>query len=306
MRKLDLIKEIDRTVEFISRYIHSAGLENAVLGLSGGIDSSLSAALAARALGKEHVFGAMLPWKHSQDASYNDALTVAEWLGIRHEKIPITPMVEAYFQNYQPHLLPQENVPQDLSCIDSGSAGSASCSTENVLRDLSGRDSGLAGSASCSTPADALRLGNWMARTRMCILYDLSAKYQGLVVGTSNRTELLVGYFTQYGDGACALEPIGHLYKTEVWEMARILGIPKQVIDKTPTADLWAGQTDESELGFTYLRLDEILYALTEQQLDDKELLKSGFQSTELSKARNLMAKTEFKRKLPPLIDDHI
>jgi NAD+ synthase len=255
MRKIDLVKEIDRIVDFIARYVHSAGLENAVLGLSGGVDSGLSAALATRALGKEHVFGVMLPWKNSQPASYEDALTVANRLGIQHEKIPITPMVEAYFNNYQ-------------------------------------------------AEAATLRLGNWMARTRMCVLYDLSAKYKALVVGTSNRTELLVGYFTQYGDGACAFEPIGHLYKTEVWDMAKLLDLPEQVINKTPTADLWAGQTDEAELGISYLRLDEILYAVTEQKVETPELIAAGFTEAEVIKVRNLMQRTEFKRNLPPLIDD--
>ena len=101
-----------------------------------------------------------------------------------------------------------------------------------------------------------------MARERMCVLYDLSAKYKALVAGTGNISELLIGYCTQYGDSACAFEPIGHLYKTEVKEIAKILGLPKRVIEKNPTADLWENQTDEDEMGITYQKLDEAWYVL--------------------------------------------
>ncbi len=255
MRKLDLTIEIQSAAQFIRDYVQSSGLANVVIGLSGGIDSSLSAALAVKALGKEHVYGAMLPWENSSPASYNDALLLAQHLGMHHEKIEITPMVKAYFDNY-------------------------------------------------AAKADNLRLGNWMARTRMCVLYDLSAQYKGLVVGTSNRTEILVGYFTQHGDGACAFEPIGHLYKTEVWQMAALLGIPQQIIDKTPTADLWANQTDEDEIGIKYSRLDAILYSLTEENKSTEDIIKEGIPRSQVHRVIELMNKTVFKRQLPPLITD--
>jgi len=253
MRKIDLRAEINRISDFIRNYVRNSGMDNVVIGLSGGIDSSLSAALAVQALGKEHVYGVMLPWKNSNPASFNDALLLAEQLQIHHEKIDITPMVDAYFNNYQPD-------------------------------------------------ANPLRLGNWMARTRMCVLYDLSAKYHGLVVGTSNRTELLVGYFTQHGDGACAFEPIGHLYKTEVWQMAEILNIPEIIIRKVPTADLWAGQTDEGELGLFYPQLDEILYATTEEKLSKSGIIQKGYTAEQIDKVIQLMKRSEFKRNLPPLV----
>jgi NAD+ synthase len=255
MRTLDLSAEIDKIAIFISEYTLASGLSNIIIGLSGGIDSSLSAALAVKALGKEHVFGVMLPWKNSSPDSYNDALTLARKLGIQHERIEITPMVTPYFEIYEEH-------------------------------------------------ADNLRLGNWMARTRMCVLYDLSAKYKGLVLGTSNRTELLVGYFTQHGDGACAFEPIGHLYKTEVWQMAALLGVPQQIIDKIPTADLWANQTDEDEIGMKYTQLDAILYSLTEEHKTSEELLLSGIPQDKIYRVIDLMKRTEFKRLLPPLITE--
>jgi NAD+ synthase len=255
MRKLDFAVEIERIVRFICSYVKSSGLHNVVIGLSGGVDSSVSAALAVKALGKEHVYGVMLPWKSSSPDSYADALTLARQLGIQHERIEITPVVEPYFEIYE---------------HDAGN----------------------------------LRLGNWMARTRMCVLYDLSAKYTGLVLGTSNRTELLVGYFTQFGDGACAFEPIGHLYKTEVWHLAELLGIPEQIIHKTPTADLWANQTDEGEIGLKYSLLDLILYRLTEDNKTPAQLVNSGIPPEKVQRAVDLMRKTEFKRQLPPLITD--
>jgi NAD+ synthase len=254
MREIDLGKEISRITDFIRNYSRQSGLENVIIGLSGGIDSSLSAALAVKALGKDYVYGVMLPWEKSSPASFDDALILAEQLGIHHEKIDITPMVKAYFDTFQPK-------------------------------------------------ADNLRLGNWMARTRMCVLYDLSAKYQGLVVGTSNLTELLVGYFTQHGDGACAFEPIGHLYKTEVWQMAALLGIPQSIIDKVPTADLWSGQTDEGELGLKYAQLDEILYRMTELKQPENDIISAGYTSDQIRRVAELMRKSEFKRHLPPVIE---
>lgn len=257
MRTLDLTREIDRITEFINNYIHSGGFSKAIIGLSGGIDSSLSAALSVKALGKENVIGLMLPYKNSSPASYEDALLLAEQLGITHQRIDITPMVDSYFDVSQPQ-------------------------------------------------ADMLRRGNWMARTRMCVLYDLSAKNKALVVGTSNRTELLVGYFTQFGDGACAFEPIGHLYKTEVWQMSAMLNIPEKIIKKTPTADLWANQTDEGELGLFYPQLDEILYLLTEQHLQPDAIIAQGFTSEQVQRVQNLMQRSQFKRMLPPTLEGSV
>ena len=116
--------------------------------------------------------------------------------------------------------------------------------------------------------ADMLRRGNRIARERMCILYDLSSKYKALVVGTSNKSEIYSGYCTQFGDSASAFEPIAHLYKTEVYEIASTIKIPEVIIDKKPTADLWEGQTDENELGITYNELDKILYLLLDEEKD--------------------------------------
>ena len=149
--------------------------------------------------------------------------------------------------------------------------------------------------------ADALRRGNRMARERMCVLFDLSAKYRALVAGTGNRSELLVGYCTQYGDSACAFEPIGHLYKTEIFELARLLDLPSCVIEKHPTADLWDGQTDEEEMGISYENLDTILHNLYDLNLAEKEIENQGFEKTEIENVKRMVKRSEFKRNMPPI-----
>lgn len=151
--------------------------------------------------------------------------------------------------------------------------------------------------------ADSLRRGNRMARERMCILFDQSAKYDGLVAGTGNKSELLTGYLTQHGDGACAFEPIGHLYKTEVFELARYLGLPEIVINKSPSADLWEDQTDEDEMGIRYAELDRILYHLYELDNQVLTLLAKGARMRDINLVVNLYKKSEFKRSLPPVIE---
>jgi len=148
---------------------------------------------------------------------------------------------------------------------------------------------------------DQLRKGNIMARERMIILYDLSHKEGGLVVGTSNKTESLLGYGTLFGDTACAINPLGDLYKTHVWALAAECGVPKKIIDKKPTADLWQGQTDESELGFRYKDVDALLYHMVDERRTDEELKALGFLPDFISAIRNRIRKNQFKR-LPPLI----
>jgi len=143
--------------------------------------------------------------------------------------------------------------------------------------------------------ADPLRRGNFMARMRMSVLFDLSAKHRALVVGTSNQSELMTGYFTQYGDSAAAIEPIGQLYKTEVWEMARHLNIPECIINKAPTADLWQDQTDEAEMGIEYRILDAILYAIKQGSSLDT------FAPEKVKKVQELIRRSEFKRLNPPM-----
>jgi NAD+ synthase len=148
---------------------------------------------------------------------------------------------------------------------------------------------------------NAIRKGNIMARARMIILYDQSEAFQGLVLGTGNKTEILLGYSTLYGDSACAINPIGDLYKTQVRQLAREIGIPEVILEKPPSADLWAGQTDEDELGFTYEEVDRLLYLLIDHRYSPEDLVASGFEDTFVQKIMDRIRRNQFKRILPPI-----
>lgn len=236
-------------VGFLKDEILKVGAKRAVLGLSGGIDSALVCHLAAEALGPENVYAICMPYKTSNPESEAHARLVVQASGVNFSVIPITPMVDAYF---------------------------------NLFPD-----------------ADNMRRGNKMARERMTILFDHSALYGALVLGTSNKTELLLGYGTLYGDMASALNPIGDLYKTHIWQLSEEVGVPKPVIDKKPSADLWAGQTDEEELGFTYREVDELLYRMVDQRATFEELVANGFAPDFVEKIYNRVQNSHFKRRMP-------
>jgi NAD+ synthase len=146
-----------------------------------------------------------------------------------------------------------------------------------------------------------MRRGNAMARMRMIILYDQSEAFRGLVLGTGNKTEILLGYTTLYGDSACALNPLGDLYKTQIRQLARALNVPDAIISKPPTADLWKDQTDEGELGFTYADVDQLLYLLVDQRYSPEECIEAGFSPDFVSKVVERVRRNQFKRVLPPI-----
>ena len=254
MRNLDLNKEKVRIIDFIRNYLSNAERDRLVVGLSGGVDSAVSTALAVEAIGSSNVTALIMPYETSNSESVADASDLAKQLGIDYQIIDITPVTKAYFENYAPE-------------------------------------------------ADHLRIGNWLARIRMCVLYDFSAKLQALVLGTSNRTEFMIGYFTQFGDSACAFEPIGHLYKTEVWKLAKILHIPEKIINKTPTADLWPGQSDEQEIGISYPVLDEIVYELTELHLSISSTENLSYPVELYQKVERMIQSSAFKRRMPLILE---
>jgi len=148
---------------------------------------------------------------------------------------------------------------------------------------------------------DKRRAGNIMARMRMIVLYDQSVPFNGLVMGTSNKSEMLLGYSTVFGDSAAALQPIGDLYKTQVRQLARSIGVPEKIIQKAPSADLWAGQTDEGELGFTYEAVDKLLYLLVDQRYPPESCVEEGFDPDFIEKVMRRMRQNHFKRIMPPI-----
>ena len=149
--------------------------------------------------------------------------------------------------------------------------------------------------------ADRVRRGNVMARMRMIVLYDHSAAFGGLVVGTGNKTEILLGYSTLYGDAAYALNPIGDLYKTQVWQLAEAVGVPDVIVKKAPSADLWVGQTDEDELGFSYRLADQILYRLVDERYTPEEVIAQGFPAEVVWAIVERVRRNHYKRVMPPI-----
>jgi NAD+ synthase len=149
--------------------------------------------------------------------------------------------------------------------------------------------------------AGPVRHGNIMARARMIVIYDQSEDFHGLVIGTGNKTEILLGYTTLYGDSACALNPLGDLYKTQVRQLAQSMGIPEEIIQKPPSADLWTGQTDEGELGFTYAEVDQLLYLLVDQRYSPMECVQAGFAENFVRTVVERIRRNHFKRVLPPI-----
>jgi NAD+ synthase len=148
---------------------------------------------------------------------------------------------------------------------------------------------------------DRVRGGNIMARARMIVLYDISAREGGLVLGTSNKTEILLGYGTLFGDMASAINPLGDLYKTQVWQLAAAVGVPREIVDKKPTADLWSGQTDEGELGFSYRDVDRLLFAMIDERRSPAELASAGFDERFVRSVQAIVKKSQFKRR-PPVV----
>jgi len=245
----DAAMATDLLVDFIRRETRKAGCFRAVVGLSGGVDSAVAAALGVRALGAGSVLCALLPYRTSSPDSLVDARRLVRRLGARSTRVEITPMIDAYFGR-------RGRVP-------------------------------------------ALRRGNKMARERMAVLYDLSAREGGLVLGTSNKTELLLGYGTIFGDLACALNPLGDLYKTQVRHLALHLGVPRSIALKVATADLWRGQTDEEEMGMTYDEVDRLLHLLVDRRASPEEATAMGFARPLVRRVLARVRASQFKRRTP-------
>jgi NAD+ synthase len=236
---------------FIADGVRKVGFERVVVGLSGGVDSSLVTTLAVSALGADNVVALFMPYRTSDPQSALDANAVCDRLGIAAETVDVTAQVDDYFASFP--------------------------------------------------DADRTRRGNKMARERMSILYDQSMAQRALVLGTSNKTELLLGYGTLFGDMASALNPIGDLYKTQVFALARELDLPHSVLTKPPSADLWAGQSDEEELGIRYAVVDRVLHLLVDQRRSRSEVIALGFDAADVDTVAARVRGSQYKRR-PPVI----
>lgn len=232
--------------QFLAAELAASGLSGYVVGLSGGIDSAVSAALAVRAVGAGRVTAVALPGPSSDPRSLADAELVAHQLGVRLE-----------------------------------------------LRDLSQPARQLAAVLGCGE--DRPRFGNLLARLRMVALFDLARTVPALVLGTSNKSEILLGYSTLFGDAAASVQPLGDVWKTQVFALAEYLQLPEVVRTKAPTADLWPGQTDAGELGFDYREADPILWAHHEAGRDAKQLCAAGFEPRLVARVLALYRRNRFK-----------
>lgn len=239
---------------FIRDSLEQSGMKGVIIGMSGGLDSSLLARLASDAIGPDKVLGVFLPESSTPEIDADHVESFAMELGIEFETISIDEAVEA---------------------LKNTAGGSA-----NV----------------------AMVLGNIKARARMILLYEKANSMSRMVLGSGNKSELMMGYFTKFGDGGCDLLPLGDLYKTQVQEMARFLGLPKEIITKPPSAGLWEGQSDEEELGISYEDLDPILLGI-ELSMNDSDISeRTGSAETEVSRIRSVVKSTAHKRKTPLIL----
>ena len=235
-------------VRFLKDELARRGFERVVVGVSGGVDSAVTAFLAARAFGAENVVGVRMPYRTSSPESLAHGQLVIDALGIEGRTVDISAAVDGYLQ--------------------------------------------------LEPDADAARRGNVMARMRMITLFDLSAKHHAIPLGTGNKTERLFGYFTWHADDSPPINPLGDLFKTQVWALARRLGVPEVIVGKSPSADLVVGQTDESDFGISYAKADELLNWML-NGYGEEDLVARGFDASEVALVRKRLASTHWKRRLP-------
>ncbi|MET1123849.1 MAG: NAD+ synthase [Archaeoglobaceae archaeon] len=241
-----------RIEEFIRDCVESAKARGVVVGVSGGVDSAVTAFLCVRALGSERVLATVMPEVGvTPEEDVRDALELCRILGIEYRYVEINEVVETF-----------------LKKLGEGSE---------------------------------VAKANLKPRIRMTVNYYYANSLNYLVAGTGNKSELMIGYFTKYGDGGVDFLPIGDLYKTEVWELAKFLGVPEKIVKKKPTAGLWVGQTDEGELGITYVKLDKILKALEKGYSVEEIVEKLGVSREEVEKVLGMVEASEHKRRLPPV-----
>lgn len=252
MKPIDTNKEKEKIVGFIAQTFKNTGFSDAVIGLSGGVDSAVSCVCATQALGEGHIYPILLPCGGLNTQGVLDAMKLIEKLHIPFShvtRIDIKPAVDMIVKS--------------------------------------------------DPMMDRIRRGNIMARARMTYLFDQAKKRHALVLGTENRSEYLLGYYTRFGDEASDVEPLQHLYKTQVYELAKHLNIPEEIIQKFPSADLWPEQTDEGELGFSYKEADEVLYLIYDDNKAEEDIIRAGFTKEFVKKVMLRIQGNQFKIHLP-------
>ena len=253
----DYKKIENKIISGIRSYFQNAGYENAVIGLSGGLDSTTACLLTAKALGEQNVHGIILPAETTPRNDVEDALLFARELGINHYIFNISDIANAFVHRlHHRHLLPNSNVTR----------------------------------------------GNIAARARMTALYNVAQRTRSLVVGTGDRSELLLGYFTKYGDGGADILPLGSLYKTEVRALAKSMHIPPFILNKPSSPNLWHGQTAAEELGADYGQIDPILQMLVDKKMNEKSVARKTKNAQLVAKISSMIKKSEHKRKTPFIV----
>ncbi len=270
-------------IAFMKKVFIDAHKTTAVIGLSGGIDSATSLFLTAKALGPEHIQAFSLPSRHSNPIHQQDAQNTALAAGLPPDNFHVLPIGSIIQKSWR---IINKNACRREGFLTQGSE------VESIATERSRVEKNT------HVEREKIRLANLAARTRMIVLYDQSKVYDALVIGTENKSESMLGYFTRFGDEASDIEPIRHLFKTEVMELAQHLGVPQAIIDKPPTADLWPGQTDATELGFTYAQADPILMLLEKNQTAE-QIITAGHSESLVKAVIQQVNASAFKHHVP-------
>ncbi len=273
-------QENQKIIEFINSTFKKTNKTKAVIAVSGGIDSATSLALVTKALSPKNILPIHLPSKTTNPKNTQDALNSIKSLNISESNLTTINISSIIQKSWRVIKHSSQNPPHHKK----GESNKKEKNTPIIT-------------------TNKLRLANLTARIRMMLIYDHAKKNSALVVGTENFSEHLLGYFTRFGDEASDLEPIAHLYKTQVYDLAKHLQIPQEIIDKKPSADLWLRQTDEDELGFSYTDADPILYLHT-QGKSIKEIIKTGFNKSLVEKVINRVNTYSFKHQVPYKIEE--